>query len=165
MFGPRVILGQDSGDVAQRLTSLRDEVVPRQRAGFVPPDLAGNVDLSTTGGHAVGIPARTGPTGRLQNPVAHVVSFKRKRCSFPVSVLGSAVTNSTSRGYLYGAIVAFTWFWIAPLSASSPVTPGFKTIKAFTACPRSMSGTPTTAHSSTASCWSTAASTSGAPML
>ena len=32
----------------------------------------------------------------------------RNLCSFPVSVRGSDSRNSTARGYLYGATVAFT---------------------------------------------------------
>ena len=45
---------------------------------------------------------------------------RRNLCSFPVSVRGSASRNSTARGYLYGATVAFTKSCSAFTIASSP---------------------------------------------
>jgi hypothetical protein len=50
---------------------------------------------------AAGEALRFRPTGRLQD-------LHQKRCSLPVSVRGSASTNSIARGYLYGAIALFT---------------------------------------------------------
>src|SRR4030095_2221200 len=85
--------------------------------------------------------------------------------NFPVAVLGSASTNSISRGYLYGAIVALTKFLSSEISASLGATLAAATMNAFTFCPRSGQGTPITAHSATAGWSSSAFSTSGAPIL
>ena len=58
-------------------------------------------------------PSRAGrrtatPRAQGRNPAAAAASIRSlNRCSFPVSVRGSASRNSIARGYLYGAIVAF----------------------------------------------------------
>src|SRR6186713_2685099 len=168
MLRSRAVRCKDGDDVLQRLACLGDEVRSSEFASLVPADLAGHEDLATVRRDAVGVSARTRPIARLKDPHVHEGSSavrRRKRCSLPVSVFGNAATNSTRRGYLYGAMVAFTWSWMPRAMVSSPLIPGLSTTNAFTACPRSTSGTPTTAHSSTASCCNTAASTSGAPML
>src|SRR5690606_65046 len=92
-------------------------------------------------------------------------SRSRNRCSLPVSVLGNESQNSIARGYLYGAIVCLTKFCSSATSASLALQPFFSTTKALTICPRASSGTPTTPHSATASCSSSADSTSGPAML
>src|SRR5690606_32705157 len=66
------------------------------------------------------------------------------RWSLPVSVRGSAATNSTTRGYLNGAMVFFTWSCSVLTIAASPVWPGLSTQMASTTMPRSSSGTPIT---------------------
>src|SRR5690606_28014353 len=119
----------------------------------------GEVDRAAARDDGVGVALGPRPVGGLEDAMRHVVSLSRKRWSLPVSVLGSAATNSTCRGYLYGAMVAFTKSWICWASALDGSWLGLSTTKAFTACPRSSSGRPTTAHSATLSCCSTAAST------
>ena len=85
---------------------LRDEVVALELLLRIPADLAADEDLGAAGGDAIGISLGRRPSGRLQE--FHGV-FSLKRCSLPVSVRGSLATNSISRGYLYGAMLAFTW--------------------------------------------------------
>src|SRR5262249_5704411 len=55
------------------------------------------------------------------------IARSRKRCSLPVPVRGSTSTNSTRRGYLYGAISAFANSCNSLTFASSPTTPGRRT--------------------------------------
>ncbi len=40
------------------------------------------------------------------------------RLILPLIVLGSSLTNSIIRGYLYGAVTFFTWFWSSFLRSS-----------------------------------------------
>lgn len=80
-------------------------------------------------------------------------------------VRGSALTNSTARGYLYGAMVSLTWVWSSRTVAPSAGTPAARTTYAFTSMPRRASGAPTTAHSSTYGWVTRAFSTSGPAML
>ncbi len=51
-------------------------------------------------------------------------SRKRNLCNFPVSVLGSFSTNSIRRGYLYGAISAFTKSCSSRASSGVAAHPG-----------------------------------------
>src|SRR5262245_15997604 len=71
------------------------------------------------------------------------------RWIFPVAVLGSSGTNSTQRGYLYGASRSLTCCLRASASAGVPWTPGFVTPKALGLISCASSGMPTTAASST----------------
>src|SRR5207248_4382939 len=74
-----------------------------------PSDLRGDVYGGTAPDcAAVGNAARRGPFRRLED-LHHARSLNLNLCSFPVSVRGRASTNSTRRGYLYGAIAPFTW--------------------------------------------------------
>src|SRR5512134_1118248 len=54
----------------------------------------------------------------------------RYRWSLPVAVLGSSATNSTHRGYLYGAIRDFTNAWISRAVSGVAATSGRRTTKA-----------------------------------
>ena len=82
----------------------------------------------------------------------------------PFTVLGSASTYSTMRGYLYGAVLCFTQVCSSRVSSEEPSKPSAKTTVAFTALPRVGSGTPVTAHSRTASCSRSTLSISKGPM-
>ena len=79
-------------------------------------------------------------------------------------VLGSSATNSMIRGYLYGAVVFFTCSCSSASSSGLAAYPSASTTVAFTTAPRSGSGTPVTAHSSTAGCSMRALSTSKGPI-
>ena len=97
-------------------------------------------------------------------PPAQAIRLRTARAAGSVAacrcVLGSVATNSTARGYLYGAISALT-----KSCSSRAVTRRRRAVAtttyALTSCPRASSGTPTTAHSATAGCLSSASSTSG----
>src|SRR6202011_5076687 len=116
--------------------------------------------------------ARAGPSAKPQtNPLAAVAPFLRSsawRSStpriFPERVLGSSATNSTARGYLYGAVTRLQCSCSSFTSASLGSKPGRRTTNALTMLPRSASGEPTTADSITAGCSSSALSTSNGPM-
>ena len=86
------------------------------------------------------------------------------RLILPPMVLGSSSTNSTMRGYLYGAVVFFTWFCSSLTSSSVGSKPRASTTVAFTTLPRMGSGAAVTAHSTTAGCSMSALSTSKGPM-
>src|SRR5260221_1465896 len=157
-------LRQDFGDVLQRLLELAGEVVRFPFAFTGPADLAGDEDELAAGRDAVGEAARLGPTGRLER-LHHDVFLSLKRCTLPVSVRGSVSMTSIARGYLYGAITFFTCSWSWRTVPSPGALPGLRTTNALTIVPRSSSGQPTTPHSATAGCASSAASTSGPAML
>src|SRR4051812_15503430 len=155
--GPRPRLGEQGGDVAQRLARLAGEVGMREGAGLVPADHPAGEDEAVRL-DPVRVALRRRPARRLQGP--HERSRSTVRWTLPVGVRGSASRNSTRRGYLYGAILAFTWSW-----SSFAVTGPLLTMNALTTWPRSASGAATTAHSATAGCSSSAASTSKPEML
>ena len=80
----------------------------------------------------------------------------------PLMVFGSVFTNSIWRGYLYGAVLVLTKFWIS-FTNSSPADLRHSfasTIVALTIIPLTSSGTPVTAHSTTAGCFMSTLSTS-----
>src|SRR3954468_19242473 len=157
IFGLRAGLHEHGDDVAQRLARLAGEVGVREGAGLVPADHpAGEDDAVRL--DPVRVALRRRPARRLQGP--HERSRSTVRWTLPVGVRGSASRNSTRRGYLYGAILAFTWSW-----SSFAVTGPLLTMNALTTWPRSASGAATTAHSATAGCSSSAASTSKPEML
>ena len=117
---------------------------------------------------------RTSATGRKRSmsrspiPVSgRPLSASRGRSTrriFPLTVLGSSVTKEISRGYLYGAVVRFTWSWSSVARVSELATPlGLRTTKALMRWPSFSSGTPTTADSATAGCSRRADSTSNGP--
>ena len=58
----------------------------------------------------------------------------------------------------------FTQVWSSRVSSEEPAKPSASTIVAFTALPRTGSGTPVMAVSTTASCSISALSTSNGPM-
>src|SRR5436190_3775310 len=151
-------------DVLQRLLELAGEVArfPSSLAG--PADLSGDEDELAAGGDAVGEALGACPAGRLQD-LHHDCFLSLKRCTLPVSVRGSVSMNSICRGYLYGAITFFTCSWSWRTAPSPAALPGLRTTKALTIVPRSSSGQPTTPHSATAGCASSAVSTSGPAML
>ena len=61
-------LGQHGGHVAERLPRLRHEVVALEHARLrVPPDLATDEEDASLGNHAVRIPLRGHPPGRVQD--------------------------------------------------------------------------------------------------
>ena len=70
-----------------------------------------------------------GRAAALRDARAHcrVSYLNRNRWIFPVCVFGSACTNITERGYLYGAIVALTWFCSRSRVASSGAMSSAKT--------------------------------------
>ena len=72
--------------------------------------------------------------------------------TLPLMVLGIVSTNSTTRGYLYGAVSFLVKFWISFLSSSVGSKPALRMMVAFTSWPLTGSGTPVTAHSSTPGC-------------
>src|SRR6266702_8099287 len=100
---------------------------------------------------------------RLRDP--QLLSRSRNRCSLPVAVRGSASANSIARGYFYGAISLLTKSCRVLAGSGPNSAPGRRTTTALTIMPRFSSGTPTTAASATASCRSSASSTSGPAML
>src|SRR5690348_8424953 len=164
VFGFSPGLSQHVEDVLQRLPELPGEraLAPFALAG--PADLAGDEDELALRGDAVGEALRPRPARRLQR-LDHRCALSLKRCSLPVSVRGSESTNSTARGYLYGAITFFTWSCSVFFISSPPSLPGLRTTKALTIVPRSSSGQPITPHSATGPCCSSADSTSGPAML
>ena len=83
-------------------------------------------------------------TPALRAAAAGSAAACRSRCA------AGAATNSISRGYLKGAMVAFTWSCSALTMARRPAWPGLSTQKALTIMPRSSSGLPITPHSATA---------------
>ena len=83
---------------------------------------------------------------------------------FPEIVFGSSPTNSITLGYLYGAVRFFTKVWISFFNSSVASYPFTSTIVALTTCPLVGSGTPVTAHSSTAGCSMSTLSISNGPM-
>src|SRR2546423_7659664 len=83
-----------------------------------------------------------------------------KRWIFPVAVLGSSVTKSIQRGYLYGAILSFTKPFISSASAGDAAAGSFSTTNACGLTRRSLSSRPTTAASRTAACLISVPSTS-----
>src|SRR5690606_28197751 len=87
-------------------------------------------------------------------------SRSRKRWILPVAVLGSSAMNSTCRGYLCGASRCLTKDCSSEASASSPARPALRTTNALVRVRPFSSSTPITAASSTASCWTSVASTS-----
>lgn len=118
------------------------------------------VPASAGAGAGAGIRAGAGASAAER---AH--SRSSPRWSFPLPVRGSRVTNSTARGYLYGAMAPLTWACSSRAVASSAGTPAPSTTYALTSMPRRSSGAPTTPHSSTYG-WATRAfSTSGPAML
>jgi hypothetical protein len=80
-------------------------------------------------------------------------------------VLGSSETNSTTRGYLYGAIEDLANSCSSAALAASAAAPSRSTTYACTTMPRPGSGAPMTATSSTSGWPSSASSTSGPAML
>src|SRR3989304_3066152 len=84
---------------------------------------------------------------------------------FPSGVLGNSSMNSISRGYSCLESLFLTNACLSFASASAGSYPAFSLIKAFTRSPRSLSGLPTTAHSSTAGCFIRLPSTSIGPMV
>src|SRR4051794_37949942 len=136
MLRTRFALGQNRADVFQGLLRLRDEALWKFLV-LVPADHAADKHELAARLDAVGVAFRRGPAGRLQRLMLggsrwqsghgsgrhghspYEASFRdapsaarrrnSKRCSFPVCVFGSSVTNSMARGYLYGATVALTW--------------------------------------------------------
>ena len=62
------------------------------------------------------------PAPFLPHPPAGALSFARisTRRIFPLIVFGSSFANSTTRGYLYGAVAAFTCACSSCASASLP---------------------------------------------
>src|SRR5437867_1641901 len=171
LFRARSRCAQHRHDVPQRLRCLRGEVVARERVcRRVPANLPGGDDDASGGGHAMRVAVRRRPTGggdgRRTRHLAHrSLSRRRKRWSLPVAVRGSASTNSTWRGYLYGAISRFTKSWSSFATAGLPTMPSLRTTNAVTTWPRSSSGNPTTAQSRTCACSSSTFSTSGPEML
>src|SRR5579862_5804406 len=90
----------NSADTGECLTNLRHEI-RRELAGFVPADLTGQEQEAVLD-NAVRIPARTLPAGRIDNLHGTAVSRsrRRKRCTLPEALRGSASRKSTTRGYL-----------------------------------------------------------------
>src|SRR3954453_6661532 len=182
VLGARARLGEHGEHVAQRLARLAGEVAMREGAGLVPADHPAREDDAVRldpvrvalglrpAGRLQGPHRSTGPgespPGRLlpatRAPWASPSPSSRStvRWTLPVGVRGSASRNSTRRGYLYGAILAFTWS-----CSSFAVTGALLITNALTTWPRSSSGAATTAHSETAGCSSSAASTSKPEML
>src|SRR5256885_14958259 len=156
--------GQHLKDVGDRLAELAGEVTRSPFALRRPANLAGDEDQAAFRHDAVGVALGARPAGWLQD-LHHACFLSLNRCSLPVSVRGSVSTNSMARGYLYGAIAFFTWSWSVPTIASPAVWPSFSTTNALTIGPRCPSGQPMTPHSATASCASSAVSTSGPAML
>src|SRR5260221_12230230 len=72
-------------------------------------------------------------------------SRSSRRRIFPLIVFGRSVTNSISRGYLYGAVTFFTCSCSSAASASLALCPGASTTNAFTIAPRTGSGLATAA--------------------
>src|SRR6266403_1657093 len=77
---------------------------------------------------------------------------KRKRWIFPVTVLGRSSTNSTQRGYLYGANLFFTWFCNSSRSSALGLNSLLSKTNAFGLSKPSASVSPITPDSSTAGC-------------
>src|SRR3990172_1903234 len=108
VLGPAARLCENGQGVAQRLAELAGKRPLLEDALRIEGHLSRDVDGgSASCGDAVRIALRAHPAGRLQDPdhgalLPSVLSLKR--CSLPVSVRGSEATNSTSRGYLYGAM-------------------------------------------------------------
>src|SRR6267378_2805736 len=100
--GPR----QDFQDIFQRLAELPGKRSIEPFALAAPADLAADENQAALAGNPVGEALRPRPARRLQDLHRHCLSLKR--CSLPVSVRGKASTNSTTRGYLYGAMLFFT---------------------------------------------------------
>src|SRR5258706_8137889 len=103
MLRPAARLGENRQDVGERLPELSGECFVDDAALSIAADLAGDDHLPA--GHVNAVRKTLGPcpAGRLQDAHhgAHLPSIlSLKRCSLPVSVRGSAATNSTSRGYL-----------------------------------------------------------------
>src|SRR5262249_6910432 len=132
-------------------------VVVPGRVGVGPLDETFDGHLRGASGRRRGHGAGLGSTGWSWRSL--------NRCNLPVDVLGSSVTNTTRRGYLYGAMRSLTWSCSSLTFASSPVTPSRSTTKAVTTWPRASSGSPTTPHSATSGWDSSASSTSGPAML
>src|SRR5262249_40246907 len=143
-----------SNDIFQRLLDLGNEIVALELRARVPADLTGNEHLPALRGDAVGVTFRRCPVFRLndfERAFAHgACSRNLKRWIFPVCVFGKASTNLTTRGYLYGAMVALTWSCKILTRRLSATTPAFSTTKAATTCPRSISAVPSPAPPSTA---------------
>src|SRR5712664_663570 len=107
-----VCLLQYRNYVLKSLPELAGEVVRLPFSFAGPADLARDEHQFSPGCDAVGEALRFRPAGRLQDLHAHVAEpLSLKRCNLPVSVRGRSPTNSTERGYLYGAIAFFTWSW------------------------------------------------------
>ena len=66
MLRSSAALGEDIGNVAQRLTHLRNEI-GRQMPLRIPADHAAGHHKAAIGGHAVGISFRHRPAARLQH--------------------------------------------------------------------------------------------------
>src|SRR5262249_46099204 len=138
-------LFEHRGDVLQREPRLRDEAVG-EAAIAVLPDHAADEHHAAMRQDAVGEALRPRPAGRPQHLVGSAIvrhgrlqdaswcgaasrarRRSSKRCSLPVWVRGSAATYSMARGYLYGAIAAFTWSCNCLVMAASPLKPGRST--------------------------------------
>src|SRR5262249_55826078 len=140
--------------VGERLACLCREA-GREFAFRVPAHHAAHEHHVPARLDAVGIALRARPSDRLQDLVRgtrgarcavhsvilHDASFcgpccasrrSSKRWSLPVCVRGNAVTYSMARGYLNGAIVAFTCSCSAQVNVASPAWPGRSTTYAFT---------------------------------
>ena len=102
-------------------------------AGFQPIWPAMNTSLPL-GGDAVGEALAPAPSPAAAGSASSLRFLSLNRCSLPVSVRGSASTNSIARGYLYGAMGCFT----CSCSFSHRARPGldarFRTTKALTMC-------------------------------
>src|SRR5882724_6013827 len=176
---PAARRGQELRELPEDVAGLgRDVAAPDDRAALVPRGRARDEEQvprtdrgreRVAGGpgarprdHLVGwhrILLGRGPTSMKSHRPR-----SRNRWILPVSVFGSWSRNSISRGYWCRPTWVFT---TSTISASSPPRagrPGLRTTYAFTICPRSASGLPTTAASATAGCFRIALSTSKGPI-
>src|SRR5579859_2892512 len=160
---------------AERLLTARPPRPSRHRRSPLPPDRPGAPatavrykdpfipnDVRFSLATCEPYPETSWGAGRTRSSAS---CRSRYRWVFPLIVLGSSVTNSTTRGYLYGAIEALTKSCSSTALAASPAAASRNTTNACTIMPRSSCGAPTTATSSTSGWPSRASSTSGPAML
>jgi acyl-CoA synthetase (AMP-forming)/AMP-acid ligase II len=67
MFGAGAGLGQDGDNIFQRLPRLVDEIVTLEDAITVPANLAGDENMASARGDAIGVTFGLGPAFRLQD--------------------------------------------------------------------------------------------------
>lgn len=84
------------------------QIAANQLAVFIPSDLPRYKDEKATGGDAVGLSRDATTLVKMASHPWRADSRSLNRCNLPVCVFGKASINLIARGYLYGAITAFT---------------------------------------------------------